>query len=298
MTEGSVTGKGTFGLATPDQGEPELIVVSGEREAAEVAAERIARAVIAAAAERGRADFCTTGGNTPIPIYKLLAQGPYRDEIPWRRVHFWWGDDRVVPRDHPESNTTSFDDVLLRLGAFSGESGTGDSGTDVEADMASGVVIPPENIHVFPVDLALREKRDNSWCARRYAEEMAASLPVSESNWPLFDLILVGVGDDGHVLSCFPGSQALDSSDWTLGIPAPTHIGPHIDRVTMNPRILDGSPVLAVTWGAKKADALGHVFGDVRDDRQWPVQRTRRPGAAWVVDESAAAQIPENLRRG
>jgi len=83
---------------------------------------------------------------------------------------------------------------------------------------------------------------------------------------------------------------------WTMGVPAPTHIGPHLPRVTINPRLLEAAPVLVVTWGAKKAVALGHVFGDVRDDRRWPVQRTRRTGALWIIDAAAAAQVPANLR--
>jgi 6-phosphogluconolactonase/glucosamine-6-phosphate isomerase/deaminase len=66
--------------------------------------------------------------------------------------------------------------------------------------------------------------------------------------------------------------------------------------MTINPRLLEAAPVLVVTWGASKADALSHVFGAIRDDRTWPVQRTRRPGAAWIVDEAAAAGIPGPLR--
>lgn len=262
----------------PNKGEPELVVVADPDAAAQVAADRIAAAVIAAVAQRGRADFCTTGGNTPVPIYKLLARAPLCDQIPWSQVHIWWGDDRFVPRDHPESNVTSLDQVLI--------------GGEGEA----GAPIPRANIHPFPVDRALAANRDNHWCAARYAEEMAEQLPIGDGNWPSFDLILVGVGDDGHVLSCFPASPAFDSRQWVLGVPAPTHIGPHLDRITINPRLLEAAPVLVVTWGERKAEALGHVFGSVRDDRRWPVQRTRREGAVWIVDDEAAAQIPANLR--
>jgi 6-phosphogluconolactonase/glucosamine-6-phosphate isomerase/deaminase len=66
--------------------------------------------------------------------------------------------------------------------------------------------------------------------------------------------------------------------------------------VTINPRLLEAAPVLVVTWSDRKADALGHVFGDVRDGRSWPAQRTRRPGAVWIIDEAAAASIPAALR--
>jgi len=75
-------------------------------------------------------------------------------------------------------------------------------------------------------------------------------------------------------------------------IPGGRNFGPHLPRVTVNPRLLEAAPVLVVTWGAAKAEALGHVFGEVRDERRWPVQRARRTGAVWFVDEAAAADIP------
>lgn len=272
-----LAGTSVSGLPAPNQGEPDLTIVADPDAVAGEAAERIAAALVAAVAARGRADFCTTGGNAPIPIYRLLAQAPLVDRIPWLRVHVWWGDDRYVPRGHVESNVTALDDVLL--GGGEGERGC--------------APLPTANIHPFPTDRAIADYHDNSWCAARYAEEMAAYLPLADGNWPVFDLILVGVGDDGHVLSVFPGSPALDSFDWTMGIPPPTHVGPHLPRVTVNPRLLEAAPVLVVTWGAGKTEALRHVFGEVRDDRRWPVQRTRRPGAAWIVDEAAAARIPK-----
>ena len=275
-----LAGTSVSGLPAPNQGEPELMVVADAGTAARESAERIAAALVVAVERRGRADFCTTGGSTPIPIYRLLSQSPLCDRIPWQQVHVWWGDDRYVPRGHPESNVTSLDDVLL--GGGDGEHGS--------------APLPTANIHPFPVDRAIAELHDNGWCAERYAEEMAWELPLANGNWPVFDLVLVGVGDDGHVLSVFPDSPALDGMDWAMGVPAPAHIGPHLPRVTVNPRLLEAAPVLVVTWGAKKAEALGHVFGAVRDDRRWPVQRTRRAGAVWIVDVAAAARIPASLR--
>lgn len=266
-------------LPAPNKGEPELCVAAGPDEVAQEAAERIATALMAAVERRGRADFCTTGGSTPIPIYRLLSQAPLVDRIRWADVHVWWGDDRFVPRGHPESCVSSFDDVLLGGGASTG-----------------GAPLPTANVHPYPTDRALAESHDTNWCAAQYAEEMGAQLPLVAGNWPAFDLILVGVGEDGHVLSCFPGSATLTSMAWTMGVPAPTHIGPHLPRVTINPRLLEAAPVLVVTFGAAKAAVLGHVFGDVRDDSRWPVQRTRRTGAIWIVDEAAAARIPRALR--
>ena len=275
----ALSGTTAASLPAPNKGEPEIVVAADPDAAAADAAAQIAAALIAAVERRGRADFCTTGGNTPIPIYRLLAQAPLVDTIPWSHVHVWWGDDRFVPRGHPESNVTSLDDVLLGGGGSTG-----------------GAPLPSANIHPFPTDRALAEYHDTHWCAARYAEELCNQVPMVDGNWPGFDLILVGVGDDGHVLSCFPNSTGLDSMAWTMGLPAPSHIGPHLPRITINPRLLEAAPVLVVTWGASKAEALGHVFGETRDDRRWPVQRTRRTGAFWIVDEAAAARIPADLR--
>jgi 6-phosphogluconolactonase len=282
---GPLAGVDVATLPRPGQGEPELVVLPTPDEAAAQAAERIASAIVAAVHARGRADFCTTGGNTPIPIYRLLARGPLCDAIPWRSVHFWWGDDRFVPRGHPESNVSSLDDVLLG-GGIEGET-QGETG---------GAPLPSGNIHPFPVSRAIAQGRDADWCAAEYAREMADHLALAEGNWPVFDLILLGVGDDGHCLSCFPESPVLDAMTWTLAAPAPTQMTPHLPRVTISPRLLEASPVMSVTWGASKAEALGHVFGPERDIRRWPVQRTRRTGAVWIVDEAAAAKIPRDLR--
>ncbi len=151
-------------MPAANKGEPELIVLADPDAVAAEAADRIAAALVAAVERRGRADFCTTGGTTPIPIYRLLAESPLRDRVPWSQVHFWFGDDRFVPRDHPESNVTALDDVLLGGGA----------------DAQSGAPLPAANIHPFPTDRALAESRDTDWCADRYAEEMAAHLPPGD----------------------------------------------------------------------------------------------------------------------
>jgi 6-phosphogluconolactonase len=272
------TGTEPSTLPEPNRGEPELVIAATADAVAALAAERISAALVAAVDRRGRADFCTTGGSTPVPIYRLLARSPICDSIPWSQVHVWWGDDRFVRRGDAESNVTPLDKALL------GDEGTG------------GAPLPPANIHPVPVDEALAGLHDNVWCAARYADEMATALPIGAGNWPVFDLILVGVGDDGHVLSCFPDSPALDSRAWVMAIPAPSHIGPHLDRVSINPRLLEAASVLVVTSGRRKAEALGHVFGNVRDGRRWPVQRTRRTGAVWIVDEAAASRIPSSRR--
>jgi 6-phosphogluconolactonase len=264
--------------------EPEIVIVPDPAAGAVEAAALIATALADAVEARGRADWATTGGSTPIAIYKRLAAPPLIDAVPWAGVHAWWGDDRFVPRDHPLSNAKPFYDILVD--AADGEEGTAGGGIH-------GVPIPPENLHPFPTTRAIGEARDAAWCAAALADELQAAELPDLDGWPAFDVMLIGIGSDGHLLSVFPGSPALDSSDLALAIPAPTHIEPHVERVTLNPRVLGAArQMIVVVYGAEKASIMGTVFGPERDPRRWPAQLARRPGAIWVLDEAAAAQIP------
>jgi len=122
---------------------------------------------------------------------------------------------------------------------------------------------------------------------------MRASGLREEGGFPVFDVVLLGLGPDGHLMSVFPGSAAFDSTDWALAIPAPTHVEPHVERVTMNPAVLSvARNVLMVTSGAAKADVIGRIFSDPRDVRALPSQLVRRPGATWILDQAAAAKLP------
>jgi 6-phosphogluconolactonase len=248
------------------------------------AAARIVQILAAAVEGRGRADWATTGGSTVVGIYRRLRVGPLVDEVPWVAVHAWWGDDRFVPRDHPLSNVKPFDDVLMGIaGAEEGVAGGG----------YPGVPMPVENLHPFPTGEAIGESRDAAWCAAALADELRAAGLDETEGWPVFDLMLLGVGADGHVLSVFPGSAAFGSKELALAIPAPTHIEPHVQRVTLNPAVVSvARRVLVVAYGADKAPVLADIFGRDRDPRRWPAQLARREGATWILDEAAASALP------
>ncbi len=255
--------------------EPEVVVFADEAAVAAAAAERIAASLVQAAEERGRADWATTGGSMAPPIYRQLAAKPLRDAVPWASVHVWWGDDRFVPRDHPLSNVKPFDDILL-------------------AQSGQGMPIPLQhaNIHPFPTTIAIGGARDAAWCAAQLAAELREHGPDVVAGWPVFDLVLLGIGPDGHLLSVFPGSSAFDAADVAVAIPAPMHVEPHVERVTLHPGVLTAARTLLVAAvGGAKAAVLADVFGEEHDPRRWPAQLARRPGALWLLDHAAAARL-------
>ena len=257
-----------------DQGgpdEPRIETYPDPEATAAVAARWIAAELAAAAARRGRADWATTGGSTPIGIYRHLASQPLRDQVPWDLVHVWWGDDRFVPRDHPLSNVLAFDEVLQ-----------------------PEVRIPIEHVHAMPMGAAIGAERDPIWVAAAYDRELlAAALPIAPNGFPSLDVVLVGVGGDGHVLSDFPGSTAFAGDGWVAAVPAPTHIEPHVARVSLHPGFLEAAGrVLVVAFGDGKAAVLATALGAVRDADRWPIQHARHPNATWLLDAAAASKLP------
>jgi 6-phosphogluconolactonase/glucosamine-6-phosphate isomerase/deaminase len=275
---------------------PEVIVRATPDDVSAAAAERIVALLGAAIDERGRADFVTTGGSTPIGIYKQLSD-PLRAAIDWRQVRFWWGDDRFVPRDHPLSNVQAADSILFGAASYAGQTGNLLDGIDVQVGSEPGLVVPVEHIHVFPCETAIAHGKGAGWCAEQYAATLRDAGPRTERGFPVFDVVLLGLGPDGHLMSVFPGSAAFDSQDWAMAIPAPTHVEPHVERVTLNPAVLGvARSVLMVTSGAAKAEVVGRIFTGERDVRALPAQLVRRPGATWILDDAAAAQLPATAR--
>ncbi len=265
--------------------EPEILVVPDAAAASALAGDRIGESLRRAVEARGRADWATTGGSTPVGIYRHLATPAHVKDVPWPNVHVWWGDDRFVPRDHALSNVKPFDDILLDVGGHQSGQALGSN--------AAAVPLAVRNVHPFRTAEAIGEGWGAAGCAAELERELrAADLEVVDG-WPVLDLVLLGVGGDGHVLSVFPGSGAFESMDWALAIPAPTHIEPHVERVTLNPALLAvAREILVVMHGAGKAAILADIFGPEIDPTRWPAQLTRREGATWILDEAAAASLP------
>jgi 6-phosphogluconolactonase len=266
--------------------EPEVVVVADLEAAAAEAAQRIAAILADAVTSRGRADWATTGGSAATPIYRRLAAAQLRDIVPWQDIHAWWGDDRFVPRDHPLSNVKPFDDILLAIG----HTEEGQVGLAIGA--AGPIPLSLDHYHPFPTGEAIGAGQDAAWCATRLAETLEATISERWDGIPVFDLIVVGVGADGHVLSVFPDSAAFESDALALAIPAPTHIEPHVERVTLNPRVLGAARhVIVVGAGAEKAQVLRDALNEDVDPRRLPVQLARGSNAVWILDQAAAARL-------
>jgi 6-phosphogluconolactonase len=281
-------------MTTTMSGEPTIHVLRDPDEVSLAAAETIADRLRGAVDQRGRADWATTGGSAPTGIYRALSVAPLRGRVPWQAVHLWWGDDRYVPPDHKLSNVLPAESVLMNAAAQSGQSGEGSEADDVRLGIDPGARIPATNVHPIPMATAIGGQLGPAWAAARYDEELRRSGVATEDGWPIFDVVLLGIGPDGHLLSVFPGSAAFDEEQaWAVAVPAPNHVEPHVARVSLNPRILDHArEVLVVVHGEGKADVLGRIFSSDRDPRQIPAQLVRRPGVTWLIDDAAANRMP------
>jgi 6-phosphogluconolactonase len=270
----------------------EILVYPDADGASRAAAERIAEALATAVDARGRADWATTGGSTPSRIYRHLAIPPLRDSVAWSAVHVWWCDDRFVPRDHPLSNILPVDSALIGATGLAGMSGTGVDGGDVTRGQDPGAPIPVANIHPFPTSQAIAEARDPQWCAAAYEAQLRQAGLPSEDGFPAFDLLLLGVGPDGHILSAFPGSDVFGRTEWALGVPAPTHVEPHVARVTLNPAVVTAAGrVLVTVYGAEKAGVIRAAIAEDGDPRDVPARLAKRAGATWLLDAAAAREL-------
>jgi 6-phosphogluconolactonase len=218
------------------------------------------------AANRGRVAICLTGGSSPKQLYRLLATESYRNRLPWHRVHWFIGDERFVPADDPLHNMGMARAAFLNRCA------------------------PPENIH--PIPTATADPADPDSGAALYQGELQSfyGADTLDSARPLFDLVLMGVGPDGHTASLFPGDPALDeTARWVVGVPK-ANVAPFVPRVTLTlPVLASCREMLFEVAGTDKRAIMTRVFAG----ENLPANRARSAGqTVWLVDRAA---IPENF---
>jgi 6-phosphogluconolactonase len=245
--------------ATPLQATQQQVIVAADAEAlAETAAKRLINRV----RHGDHAAICLTGGSSPLNLYRLLATEPWHGEVPWRYVHWFMGDDRFVAQSDPLSNMGAARHAFLdRVGA------------------------PEQNIHAIATHAA-----DPETAARLYERELkefygAARLDPAR---PLFDLVLMGLGGDGHTASLFPRSPALEEKErWVVGV-TKAGMEPYVPRVTLTfPALGSTHEMLFLVEGADKRAILSRVLSGA----DLPAGRAYSDGdLIWLVDRAAAPE--------
>ncbi len=239
----------------------QIITVADSTALAKSAADRVMAKI---ATNNNRVAICLTGGSSPTELYRLLATDPYRNRIPWDRVHWFIGDERFVGADDPLNNMGMARRIFLDHCA------------------------PAANIHPIPTDTV-----DPEQAARRYESELKSFYGANDFDpaRPLFDLVLMGVGPDGHTASLFPDYPAIEEIErWVVGVPQ-AHVEPFVPRVTLTlPALNSCREMLFEVAGAQKRAILTRVL----DGENLPASRARSTGETiWLVDQAA---LPENFR--
>jgi 6-phosphogluconolactonase len=224
-------------------------------------AERIAAAVRA----RGSCSLVLSGGRTPGALYDRLARH-HRQDVPWASVHIFWGDERYVPPEDEHSNYRMARETLL-----------------------DRVPVPAAHVHRMPTDPA--DPRDAAAAYERLLQTHFLT------PWPRFDLVLLGLGDDGHTASLFPGSPALDEiRRWVVAVTGPTE--PRVRLTLTLPAIVQAAAIDVTVSGRSKAAALRQALAGDADPRRCPASAVRRTEGAlvWWADAAAAGDEPGQAR--
>lgn len=216
--------------------------------------------VLRSVAARGRCSLVLSGGSTPEPVYAGLGDPSVAKNIPWESVHFFWGDERHVPPDHPESNYRMVRDTLL-----------------------ARVSIPEENVHRVPAEM------DPRMAAFRYEEDLRSFYP---GDWPRFDIVLLGIGTDGHTASLFPHTAGLQEEQrWFIANQVSA-----LDawRLTLSKNAINAARLtLVLAAGEAKSDAVATALEGPHQPEITPIQLISPEDGRmlWFLDQRAAAEL-------
>jgi 6-phosphogluconolactonase len=253
---------------------PGVVVHADATLLAAAAAARLVTRIVDTQAAWGSAHIALTGGGVGTATLAAVAASPARDAIDWRAVDFWWSDERFLPAGHPDRNETQARAALLDL-----------------------VPLEPDRVHPMPAsDGPFGD--DVGAAAREYADRLAAASGLrAEPRAPEFDVLLLGVGPDGHVASLFPGQPALYEADATC-VPVRSAPKPPPVRISLTlPAIRRAREVWLLAAGTEKASAVALALqpaGEVAVPAAG-ASGTRR--TLWLLDRAAAREIPPGLAR-
>jgi 6-phosphogluconolactonase len=218
-----------------------------------------------AVAARGLCTIALAGGSTPRRLYELMATPAYRDRVRWDKLEFFWGDERIVPPENEDSNFRMANETLLKK-----------------------IPVKEIGIHRIPAENGTPDD-----VARRYEEEIAVSFGIAGGGPPpTLDLIVLGMGTDGHTASLFPHSPALRATErWVVPSRAPR---PPYDRVTMTAPVINAArQVIFLVAGTDKSPTLAQVLDGPLDPDRLPSQLIAPSNGSllWLIDSAAASQL-------
>jgi 6-phosphogluconolactonase len=240
-----------------------VIVVEDEAAFAKESAEIVATTAASAIEARGKFVIALTGGSSPIPLHRALAEPPFKERIDWAKVHVVFGDERAVPKDGKDSNYRSAHETLL-----------------------SKVPIPPDHVLRMEAD-----RPDLAAAARDYERRL---MQLCDAR---IDLICVGIGEDAHIFSLFPGSPAIDEAQALVVAEIDPPMKPALSRITFTPRMLDrAGHVLVIATGEKKKNAVLHALESSDQPHRFPAHLLRRAtDRTFVIDRAAGSGLTRTL---
>ncbi|SRR6266496_5695739 len=246
---------------------PQIRIFRSLEELSQNAAQLFVEQAAEAIQERGRFLVALNGGSTPTHTFQLLATD-FRDKIDWSKVHVFWGDERLVPTSDPENSYGQARDLFLHH-----------------------VPIPETNVHHVKTELSLENAaNDYSHVLKQFA--------VAPLEWIRFDLVFLGMGEDGHTASLFPGSP--EDVDGIVVPVTSDYQGRPARRITLTPKVLNSARIIAfMATGEKKAAILAQVLSGRYNPELYPAQRidAKDGKTIWLVDEDAASKLPMDLVR-
>jgi len=245
---------------------PEIVICADVDELNRNAAAQFLATSNDSIARAGRFAVALSGGSTPKALYSLLASPAYRGRADWHRVHLFWGDERCVPPEHAESNYRMVEEALLRK-----------------------VQIPAENIH------RMAGGKEPTEAAAEYEQTLRGFFALGAGQWPRFDLILLGLGEDGHTASLFPGSTALNEQNHLV---APTYVEKlKAHRLTLTlPVINNAAQVSFLVAGESKSAIVKNLFCADSRPFDYPAGRVRpwNGQLTWFITRDAAEITPDS----
>jgi len=247
---------------------PHIIVVEDAKAVALAAADLVIAAATQSVAARGVFHWCATGGSTPAALYAAMRDTRLSSQMPWSKTHIWFGDERHVDRADPLSNASLVDELLLLPTASK-------TSTD-----SLGV-----QVHAWPTQLP------GPAAVTSYLHELDKfQVPLNAERFPIFDIVMVGVGSDGHCLSVFPGSfLSRVGAPVASPVEAPTHIAPHVSRLTFSIGILASARSVCVSVvGSGKVNALKSIMETSFTITEFPAKAALTDTSTWLVDQAAS----------